>query len=88
MRRATIGGALVEGEDKYCVFLDGVLMTVLAMIEYSLDLDLPDVVFESPIIKAMSDATTDLMTWPNVCPSLSCFLACAHMLFRTFVLST
>lgn len=43
------------------------LMTVLAMIEYSLDLDLPDVVFESPIIKAMSDATTDLMTWPNVC---------------------
>ncbi|KIK45444.1 hypothetical protein CY34DRAFT_10411 [Suillus luteus UH-Slu-Lm8-n1] len=48
MRRATIGGALVE-----------------AMIEYSLDLDLPDVVFESPIIKAMSDATTDLMTWPN-----------------------
>jgi hypothetical protein len=36
------------------------------MIEYSLDLDLPDVVFESPVIKAMSDATTDLMTWPNV----------------------
>lgn len=48
MRRATIGGALVE-----------------AMVEYSLDLDLPDVVFENPIIKAMSDATTDLMTWPN-----------------------
>jgi hypothetical protein len=37
------------------------------MIEYSLDLDLPDIVFENPIIKAMSDATTDLMTWPNVC---------------------
>ncbi|KAG2145668.1 terpenoid synthase [Suillus cothurnatus] len=48
MRRATIGGALVE-----------------AMIEYSLDLDLPDAVFENPIIKGMSDATTDLMTWPN-----------------------
>ncbi|OAX38211.1 terpenoid synthase [Rhizopogon vinicolor AM-OR11-026] len=48
MRRATIGGALVE-----------------AMIEYSLDLDLPDIVFENPIIKAMSDATNDLMTWPN-----------------------
>lgn len=45
-----------------------VLTTVSsAMIEYSLDLDLPDVVFENPIIKAMSDATTDLMTWPNVC---------------------
>ena len=39
---------------------------VSAMIEYSLDLDLPDIVFENPIIKAMSDATTDLMTWPNV----------------------
>jgi len=48
MRRATIGGALVE-----------------AMIEYSLDLDLPDEVFEHPIIQAMSDATNDLMTWPN-----------------------
>jgi len=36
------------------------------MIEYSLDLDLPDEVFENPIIKAMSDATNDLMTWPNV----------------------
>ncbi|KAH7928018.1 terpenoid synthase [Leucogyrophana mollusca] len=48
MRRATIGGAMVE-----------------AMIEYSLDLDLPDVVFDNPIIKAMSDATNDLMTWPN-----------------------
>ncbi|KAN0079854.1 Isoprenoid synthase domain containing protein [Tylopilus felleus] len=48
MRRATIGGAMVE-----------------AMVEYSLDLDLPDEVFENPIIKGMSDATNDLMTWPN-----------------------
>ncbi|KAL4071511.1 isoprenoid synthase domain-containing protein [Scleroderma yunnanense] len=48
MRRATIGGAMVE-----------------AMVEYSLDLDLPDNVFENSIIRAMSDATNDLMTWPN-----------------------
>lgn len=48
MRRATIGGKMVE-----------------AIIEYSLDLDLPDEVFENPIIQAMSDATNDLMTWPN-----------------------
>ncbi|KAI5990816.1 terpenoid synthase [Pisolithus marmoratus] len=48
MRRATIGGAMVE-----------------AIVEYSLDLDLPDEVFEHPIIRAMSDATNDLMTWPN-----------------------
>jgi len=48
MRRATIGGAMVE-----------------AMVEYSLDLDIPDYVFEHPTIRAMSDATTDIMTWPN-----------------------
>jgi len=36
------------------------------MIEYSLDIDLPDHVFDNEIIKAMSDATTDIMTWPNV----------------------
>lgn len=41
-------------------------MASVAIVEYSLDLDLPDEVFESPIIKAMSDATNDLMTWPNV----------------------
>ena len=39
---------------------------MLAMIEYSLDLDIPDHVFENPIVRAMSDATTDIMTWPNV----------------------
>ncbi|KAK7459648.1 hypothetical protein VKT23_009630 [Stygiomarasmius scandens] len=38
---------------------------VEAMIEYSLDIDLPDYVFEHPTIRAMSDATNDLMTWPN-----------------------
>jgi len=48
MRRATIGGAMVE-----------------AMIEYSLDLDLPNHVFEHPTIVAMSEATNDMMTWPN-----------------------
>ncbi|EIW76869.1 terpenoid synthase [Coniophora puteana RWD-64-598 SS2] len=48
MRRATIGGAMVE-----------------AMIEYSLDIDLPDFIFEHPTIIAMSEATNDIMTWPN-----------------------
>lgn len=38
-----------------------------AMVEYSLDIDLPDYVFEDPIVIAMSHATTDIMTWPNVC---------------------
>lgn len=36
------------------------------MVEYSLDLDLPDYVFRDPIVTAMSEATTDIMTWPNV----------------------
>jgi len=36
------------------------------MVEYSLDLDIPDYVFEDPTFQAMSDATTDIMTWPNV----------------------
>ncbi|VDC00550.1 unnamed protein product [Peniophora sp. CBMAI 1063] len=48
MRRATIGGALVE-----------------AMVEYSLDLDIPEYVFENEIMMAMSDAAIDIMTWPN-----------------------
>ncbi|KAL0573035.1 hypothetical protein V5O48_008928 [Marasmius crinis-equi] len=38
---------------------------VEAMVEFSLDIDLPDYVFEDPIVIAMSHATTDIMTWPN-----------------------
>ncbi|KAF9476267.1 terpenoid synthase [Pholiota conissans] len=38
---------------------------VEAMVEYSLDLDIPDYVFKHPTVMAMSDATTDIMTWPN-----------------------
>lgn len=36
------------------------------MVEYSLDIDLPDFVFEDPVVRAMSDAVNDIMTWPNV----------------------
>ncbi|KAF9476263.1 terpenoid synthase [Pholiota conissans] len=38
---------------------------VEAMVEYSLDLDIPDYVFKDPTVMAMSDATTDITTWPN-----------------------
>ena len=38
----------------------------LAIAEYSLDLDIPDHVFEHPIVKAMSNATSDMMAWANV----------------------
>ncbi|KAE9383818.1 terpenoid synthase [Gymnopus androsaceus JB14] len=38
---------------------------VEAMVEYSLDIDLPEYIFKDPIVIAMSQATTDIMTWPN-----------------------
>ena len=74
MRRATIGGAMVEGE-LYTRIYAAIIpestnscVMILAMVEYSLDLDVPDYVFDHPTIRAMSDATTDIMTWPNVRP--------------------
>ena len=47
-------------------FFQLLILFILAMVEYSLDLDIPDYVFEDPTFQAMSDATTDIMTWPNV----------------------
>nr|BBH51515.1 putative sesquiterpene synthase [Clitopilus sp.] len=38
---------------------------VEAMVEYSLDLDIPSYVWEHPVIVGMSQATSDIMTWPN-----------------------
>ncbi|KAG6918624.1 hypothetical protein DXG01_013035 [Tephrocybe rancida] len=38
---------------------------VEAMVEYSLDLDIPSFVWEHPVIRGMSEATSDIMTWPN-----------------------
>ncbi|KAF5374321.1 hypothetical protein D9758_004657 [Tetrapyrgos nigripes] len=38
---------------------------VEAMVEYSLDIDLPDYVFQDPTFIAMSQAISDIMTWPN-----------------------
>ncbi|KAG6812292.1 hypothetical protein H0H92_003601 [Tricholoma furcatifolium] len=35
------------------------------MVEYSLDLDIPSFVWEHPVIIGMSQATSDIMTWPN-----------------------
>lgn len=68
-RRATIGAALVEGTGSNLIVYqrDADVCLLLAMVEYSLDLDIPDYVFSNPIVKAISDATSDLMSWPNVC---------------------
>ena len=40
--------------------------TGFAFIEYAANIDLPDDVIEHPIIKALSDATNDLVSWANV----------------------
>ncbi|KAF7363995.1 Terpene cyclase [Mycena sanguinolenta] len=36
-----------------------------AMIEYALDIELPDFVAEDPVIKALERSTNDLVTWSN-----------------------
>lgn len=41
---------------------------LIALVEYSLDIDLPEYVFRDPVVFAMSEATIDILTWPNVCP--------------------
>ncbi|KAK0452122.1 isoprenoid synthase domain-containing protein [Desarmillaria tabescens] len=63
---------------------------VQAMVEYSLDLNIPDYVFDDPIVIAMSEAITDILTWPNdLCSfnkeqadgdyqNLVCVLQCAN----------
>lgn len=37
-----------------------------ALIEYALDIDLPDFVVEDPLIQALNQGTNDLVTWSNV----------------------
>jgi len=39
---------------------------VFDLIEYSLDLELPDDVIEHPIIMALNQGANDLVTWANV----------------------
>ncbi|RPD54775.1 terpenoid synthase [Lentinus tigrinus ALCF2SS1-7] len=38
---------------------------VEAMVEYSLDLQIPEYVWDDPILQEMSKAWIDIMTWPN-----------------------
>ncbi|KAI0753658.1 terpenoid synthase [Fomes fomentarius] len=38
---------------------------VEAMVEYSLDLQIPEYVWDHPILQEMSKAVIDIMTWPN-----------------------
>ena len=36
------------------------------MVEYSLDLQIPEYVWDHPVLQEMSVAVIDIMTWPNV----------------------
>ena len=43
------------------------LLIDVALLEYSLDLDLPDFVFEDPVFIELDKAAVDIMAWQNVC---------------------
>ena len=44
---------------------------VFDLVEYSLDLELPDDVIEHPVIVALNQGANDLVTWSNVSATLS-----------------
>lgn len=73
LRRRTIGGPIVEGAYIHVLgALHELSRCVLAMVEYSLDLQIPEYVWDHPILQEMSKAVIDIMTWPNVRAILSC----------------
>lgn len=39
----------------------------VAHVEYALDINLPDYVFNDPAFIELSTAATDIMAWQNVC---------------------
>jgi hypothetical protein len=43
------------------------LLIDVALLEYSLDIDLPDSVFEDPVFIELDKAAVDIMAWQNVC---------------------
>lgn len=48
------------------------------LIEYAYDIELPEDVVEHPTMKAINQATNDLVTWSNVCRFF--FFSCKRML--------
>ncbi len=55
------------------------------MVEYSLDLQIPEYVWDHPILQEMSKAVIDIMTWPNVRLSCTFYPLVLTKLNRTFV---
>lgn len=67
LRRRTIGGPIVEGTIVPSPpFWVSILTPHSAMVEYSLDLKIPEYVWSHPILEELSKAAIDIMTWPNV----------------------
>jgi hypothetical protein len=57
-----------------------------AIIEYAVQADLPDSVFEHPTVIAMSETATDILTWPNDIMSfnVSCIVLPVSLMADTF----
>jgi Terpene synthase family 2, C-terminal metal binding len=53
---------------------------VFDLIEYSLDLELPDAVIEHPVIAALNEGANDLVTWSNVSCNLLASSIFPHLL--------
>jgi Terpene synthase family 2, C-terminal metal binding len=53
-----------------------------ALIEYAAGIDLPDYVVEHPTIRALEEATNDLVTWSNVYPSPVSLLGVLYTLIQ------
>ena len=53
------------------------------MVEYSLDIKVPEHVWDHPMLREMSKAVIDIMTWPNVRLSLSTYSFIIPLLILT-----
>lgn len=56
---------------------------VFDLIEYALDIDLPDHVIDHPVIKALNQGSNDLVTWSNVSSKVKLFV-CNMLIVSAF----
>lgn len=70
LRRLTIGQRTVERTYSFPFTIAKQThkqpLLFLAVVEYSLGVDLPDKVFENPIMLSISNCISDALTWPQV----------------------
>lgn len=76
LRRSTIAGPFVWGYFLSFKFQRCTKLNIdIATVEYSLDINLPDYVFEDPVYVEIDKAAKDIMAWQNVCRCFSLWLA-------------